>query len=182
VPPWRAIWNCSPPNCFFHSASVFSIFSTSTTPVRTPAPSNSTIFTVFLITPPNASAVGPPAAGTDIKIMLIRNIFCADGNGPTGKVSRYTGRPDLFYTGFLDGLRRDQVQRPCPAGSDKAGQRSAIEQYLVVSFTQTEDIQGGQRSCANPMLNDNAIQSLQYLRSILIRPGLDGLRSKPCNG
>ena len=51
VPAWRVIWNCSGDNCFFHSASDFSTFSTSTTPFRTPEESNSTIFTSCFFQP-----------------------------------------------------------------------------------------------------------------------------------
>src|SRR5258708_4316606 len=45
VPAWRVTSNCSAVNCFFHSASGFSTFSTSATPVRTPDESNSTMRT-----------------------------------------------------------------------------------------------------------------------------------------
>src|SRR5271170_5650018 len=45
VPACRVTSNCSLVNCFFHSDSGFSTFSSSTTPVRTPKASNWTIRT-----------------------------------------------------------------------------------------------------------------------------------------
>src|ERR1700728_3329032 len=47
VPACLVTSNCSGVSCFFHSASDFSTFSTSTTPVRITHASNSTIRTVF---------------------------------------------------------------------------------------------------------------------------------------
>src|SRR5271170_1939729 len=57
VPAWRVTSNCSGSNCFFHSARGLSIFSTSTTPVRTPEASNWTIFTSLVLPVPKADAV-----------------------------------------------------------------------------------------------------------------------------